>query len=262
MIRPKKSLGQHFLTDPLIISDIIDALDPKPGESILEIGPGEGVLTFPLVNSGADIIAIELDRRLAPKLEQEFKKRDNLKIFEADILAVDPEEFGLEKFALIGNLPYNITSPILSWILKYNKMITRAVLMMQKEVALRIVAQKGKARSSITVLISIYYDCSLECDVPPESFTPPPKVDSAVVRFNRHNRTYDVGDFDRFAKFVRFCFAGKRKTLLNNLNSAYPLTRDQLLAIIQNRCGERPVRAEQINLETFILLSKDIFNRL
>lgn len=262
MVRPKKSLGQHFLTDPLIISDIIDALDPKPGESILEIGPGEGVLTIPLINSGANIIAIELDRRLAPMLQEEFKKRDNLKVFEADILAVDPAEFGLEKFALIGNLPYNITSPILGWLLKYNSLITRAVLMMQKEVATRIVATKGKARSSITVLISIFYDCKLECDVPPESFTPPPKVDSAVVRFDRHRRTYDIDDYARFEKFVRLCFAGKRKTLLNNLNSAYPLTRDEILEIIKNICGEGQIRAEQINLETFILLSKEIFARL
>ncbi|MCP4568213.1 MAG: ribosomal RNA small subunit methyltransferase A [FCB group bacterium] len=263
MVRAKKSLGQHFLFDPVVVSQIIDALGPRPGETILEIGPGEGVLTLPLVNSGANIIAVELDRRLAPKLEKHFEAHDNFRVIEADILSIDPREVGLDKFSMIGNLPYNITTPIMDWLLANHNVIDRAVLMMQKEVALRVSSPPGKrSRSTISVLTSLFYDGEAVVDVPPEAFRPPPKVDSAVVRFVRHDRNYDIGDLARFEKFVRFCFAGKRKNLLNNLNSAYPLPREDLDRIIGDICGNPKIRAEQLELETFIDLSRVIFECL
>jgi 16S rRNA (adenine1518-N6/adenine1519-N6)-dimethyltransferase len=263
MVRAKKSLGQHFLVDPLIVSRIIEALNPRAGETVLEIGPGQGVLTLPLVNSDAIIIAIELDRRLAPELEKVFKDRANFRVIEADILAIDPAEVGLERFSLVGNLPYNITTPVMDWLLKYYLAIDKAVLMMQREVAERVSSPPAKrARSSISVLTSLCYDSEIICDVPPESFKPPPKVDSAVVRFVRHDREYDIKDMARFEKFVRFCFASKRKSLLNNLNSAYPIKRDELEKIITEKCGAPKIRAEQLDLETMIDLSRLIFEKL
>ena len=261
-VRAKKSLGQHFLSDPIIVSEIIAAVAPKAGETILEIGPGEGVLTLPLVNTKANIFAVELDRRLAPRLAKEFHARENFKVLEADILAVDPRKFGLDSFAVVGNLPYNITTPIMDWLLTYYDLIDRAVFMMQKEVAQRVISPPGKkARSTISVLTSLYYDSSIVCDVPPESFTPPPKVDSTVVKFVRHGRTYPIADIGRFSKFVRLCFVGKRKSLLNNLNSAYPIRKDEIERIICEITGNPKIRAEQLDLDTFIALSDAILRR-
>lgn len=263
MVKAKKSLGQHFLIDPLIISQIIEALNPNADETILEIGPGEGILTGPLVNTGADIVAVELDRRLAPKLEKEFKDLANFRIIEADILITNPVEIGLGKFAVAGNLPYNITTPVMDWLLDYHDYIDRAVFMMQLEVAERVISPPGrKARSTISVLTEIFYDSQIICKVPPESFKPRPKVDSAVVKFVRHDKKYSVVNFPRFTKFVRFCFASKRKNLVNNLNSAYPIKRDELSKLITRICGSPQIRAEQLELDTFIILANEIFSRL
>jgi 16S rRNA (adenine1518-N6/adenine1519-N6)-dimethyltransferase len=263
MVKAKKSLGQHFLIDPLIVAHIIEALAPKVGETVLEIGPGEGVLTLPLVNSGADVVAVELDRRLAPMLEKGFHDRSNFRVIEADILSIDPADVGLGKFALAGNLPYNITTPVIDWLMRYHEAIDRAVFMMQKEVGERMASPPGRrARSTISVLISVFYDCETICDVPPNSFRPPPRVDSVVVRFRRHGRRYDFDNYDRFVKFVRFSFTGKRKSLLNNLNVAYPIRRDELERIIVDICGSPKIRAEQLDLDTFIKLSSAVFEHL
>ncbi|MFH1698977.1 MAG: 16S rRNA (adenine(1518)-N(6)/adenine(1519)-N(6))-dimethyltransferase RsmA [Candidatus Zixiibacteriota bacterium] len=263
MTKAKKSLGQHFLIDPLIIIQLIEALNPQLGETILEIGPGEGVLTLPLVNSGADIVAIELDRRLAPRLAKEFSDRGNFRVVETDILGVNPREAGLDDFAVIGNLPYNITTPIMDWLMLYHAQINRAIFMMQKEVAERVISPPGKkARSTISVLTSLYFDSEIVCPVPPDSFRPPPKVDSTVVKFIRHNRQYPISDLRRFEKFVRNSFSGKRKSLLNNLNSAYPLPREELEKIIIKLTNSSTTRAEQLELDDFIKLADTIFEKL
>lgn len=263
MVKAKKSLGQHFLRDPIIVTQIIEALRPQAGDTILEIGPGEGMLTLPLINSGATIVAVELDRRLAPELEKTFRERANFRVIEADILSINPADVGLKEFTVIGNLPYNITTPVMDWLLTYHTVIDRAVFMMQKEVAERVTSPPGRrARSTISVLTQLYYDSEIVCKVPPESFKPPPKVDSAVVKFMRHKHVYGIENLARFEKFVRFCFAGKRKNLLNNLNSAYPIKREELHEIIASVCGSPQIRAEQMEIETFIELSKNIFSRL
>ncbi len=263
MAQAKKSLGQHFLVDPVIVSQIIEALHPRPGETILEIGPGEGVLTLPLVNSGANIVAVELDRRLAPELAKTFAGRENIRVLEADILSIDPSTIGLTTFAAIGNLPYNITTPVMDWLLKYHDRIDRAVLMMQKEVGERVTSPPGRrARSTISVLTELYYDSEKVCNVPPSAFRPVPKVDSAVVRFVRHDRSYPVDNPIRFEKFVRNCFKNKRKNLLNNLNAAYPIPRPEVEKIIVEVCGTPQIRAEQLELEVFFALAKNILSRL
>lgn len=263
MTRPKKSLGQHFLVDPVIISRIIEALNPQPGEQVLEIGPGRGALTMPLIHSGAEITAVELDRELAPALERRLGAHDNFRIIEADILTVDPTSVGLKNFALVGNLPYNITTPVMDWLMTYHTAVDRALLMMQKEVAERVSSPPGRrARSTISVLTELYYDSETVCEVPPESFSPPPKVDSAVIELIRHDHDYDIGDKTRFEKFVRFCFKSKRKSLLNNLNAAYPIRREELDELISDICGGGHIRAEQLDLATMIRLSRTVFDRL
>jgi 16S rRNA (adenine1518-N6/adenine1519-N6)-dimethyltransferase len=263
MVKAKKSLGQHFLKDPLVISRIIEALDPQPDEAILEIGSGQGALTGPLLDSGADIISVELDRWLVPGLAKRFGNLPNFRLLENDILAIDPADQKLDNFAVVGNLPYNITTPVMDWLLKYHPRINRAILMMQEEVAERVTSPPGRrARSTISVLTELYYDSEIVYRVSPDAFRPPPKVESAVVKFLRHNRVYVIDDIQKFEKFVRFCFAGKRKNLLNNLNSAYPIRRNELSEIITSICGTPQIRAEQMELETFIRLANEIFSRL
>jgi len=263
MVRAKKSLGQHFLVDPAVVDQIISAIDPHPGETILEIGPGEGVLTRPLIASGASIVGVELDRRLAPQLAREFAGYGNFRVIEADILSIDPAAVGLGRFALLGNLPYNITTPVMDWLLTYHDVIDRAVLMMQKEVAARVASPPGKRdRSTISVLTALYYDCRVVCTVPPSAFRPRPRVDSAVARFTRHGRSYPIDNLPRFEKFVRFCFASKRKTLLNNLNAAYPIPRDELETMIVAMFDSPTIRAEQLELESFFTLDQAVLARL
>jgi len=262
MVKAKKSLGQHFLSDPLIVSEIIAALDPKPGETVLEIGPGKGVLTLPLVNTGAEIVAVELDRRLAPQLAQVFSDRPNLRVIEEDILSIDPAQVGLKRFAVVGNLPYNITTPVMDWLLKFHDAVDRAVLMMQKEVAERVSSPPGRrARSTISVLTELYYSSEVICNVPPRAFRPPPKVDSAVLRFIRHQRAYSIENMARFEKFVRNCFKRKQKNLLNNLDVAYPIRREELERTIAEVCGSDRVRAEELDLERIIALSSAVLSR-
>lgn len=263
MVFAKKSLGQHFLIDPEVVSQIIGALDLRETDTVLEIGPGGGVLTLPLVKTGAQVVAVELDRRLAPRLAEALSQYTNCRILEADILQIDPRALNLDKIALVGNLPYNISTPVIDWILAHHEVIDRAVLMMQKEVGERVVSPPGKrARSTISLLVSLHYDGEIVCTVPPRAFRPVPKVDSAVVRFRRHGRDYGIADPARFEKFVRFCFAGKRKSLLNNLNSAYPLRKDDLEMIIVDLCGSPTIRAEQLELRTFIRLYDTLIPRL
>ncbi len=262
MVRAKKSLGQHFLVDPAVVDQIMAAIDPRPGETVLEIGPGEGVLTRPLIASGASIVAVELDRRLAPQLAQAFTTYANFRVIEADILAINPAAVGLDRFAVLGNLPYNITTPVMDWLLNHHDVIDRAVLMMQKEVAARVASPPGKRdRSTISVLTSLYYDAQVVGTVPPAAFRPRPRVDSAVVRFTRHGRTYAIDNLPRFEKLVRFCFASKRKTLLNNLNAAYPIPRGELETMIVEMFASPTIRAEQLDLESFIRLAQAILAR-
>jgi 16S rRNA (adenine1518-N6/adenine1519-N6)-dimethyltransferase len=263
MVRAKKSLGQHFLSDPGIVAQIIESLALRPGETVLEIGPGRGALTHPLVESGVSVVAIELDRIMAPELARTFAACLNFKVIEADILTVDPASLALDRFVLLGNLPYNITTPIIDWMLKYHDVIDRAVLMMQKEVAERVASPPGrKARSTISVITSLYYDCRTVCAVPPQSFTPAPNVDSTVVMFTRHDRRYPVDNLPRFEKMVRLCFAGKRKSLLNNLNSAYPIRREELGEMVIRLFGSGTIRAEQLTLDDFIRLAQEVFSRV
>jgi len=262
-MRAKKSLGQHFLNDPSIIAEIIDALKPLPEEKVLEIGPGRGALTVPLLNTGAQVTAVELDRVLAPEMAAELERFGNFKIFEADILRFDPAALGLKRFAVVGNLPYNITTPVMDWLFKYNDRISRAILMMQKEVAERVISPPGrKSRSTLSVLTELYFDSRMVIKVPPESFDPPPQVHSAVVLLTHHGHDFGIKGAERFRKFVRNCFAAKRKSLLNNLNSAYPLPRQVLEKIINDNLEKAGIRAEQLSLQDFIKLSQKIFEIL
>ncbi|MBT8434587.1 MAG: 16S rRNA (adenine(1518)-N(6)/adenine(1519)-N(6))-dimethyltransferase RsmA, partial [Gammaproteobacteria bacterium] len=180
MPRTRKRFGQHFLHDQSIIESILSALDPQPGEKLIEIGPGRGALTYPLLQRCETLTAIELDRDLVPVLKQQASRLGTLDLINADILEFDlssiPHEEG---FRLVGNLPYNISTPLMFHLLESAQDIRDMHFMVQKEVALRIVAHAGEANyGRLSVMLQYRCDCQYLLDVPPSSFKPPPKVDS------------------------------------------------------------------------------------
>ena len=253
MHRPRKRFGQHFLHDQTIIDRILRALAPEPGEDIVEIGPGQGALTWPLLKICQRLTAIELDRDLVPLLQQKSVNLGDLNVINDDIL-----EFRLESlaspgpFRLIGNLPYNISTPLMFHLLESIALIDDMHFMVQKEVALRIVAAPGDSLyGRLSVMLQYRCQCQYLFEVPPSSFTPPPKVDSAVIRLlPLDGPAEDVGDHAVFASIVQAAFGQRRKTISNSLKGLVP--REVILA-----SGIDPgLRAENLAIADFAKLSR------
>ena len=213
----KKSLGQNFLIDEKVIAGIIASLEISEGDNVLEIGPGRGALTVGLLDSGANLTALEIDRELVPRLKLEFAQRDNFRCIEGDVLEVDlPSIVQHPPTKLVGNLPYYISTAILQKLSEQRQLFSRIVLMLQKEVVDRIVAKPGdSSRGYLTVLIEDAFESKRLFDVPPSAFVPRPKVDSTVVLLVPQKST--VGDETLFREIAGICFAQKRKTIFNNL---------------------------------------------
>lgn len=252
MHRPRKRFGQHFLHDRGVVARIVSALAPQPGDHMVEIGPGTGALTRDLLARVTRLDAVELDRDLLARLEAEFPG-DRLTLHNADALKFDFCKIapGSGKLRLIGNLPYNISTPLLFHLLDQAGCIKDMLFMLQKEVVERLRAVPGgKDYGRLSVMIQ--YRCAVEklFDVAPGAFTPPPKVDSAVVRLVPHaTPPVAVDDPARFALLVRAAFASRRKTLRNNMRGL--LSAEDMLAL-----GIDPGRrAETLSLAEFAALS-------
>ena len=214
----RKRFGQNFLVDHGVIDEIVRAIAPQPGQHLVEIGPGLGALTNPVVERSEKLTVIELDRDLAARL----RKRPELHVIESDVLKVD---FGAlaqaagQKLRLIGNLPYNISSPILFHLLPWADQVADQHFMLQKEVVDRMVATPGnKDYSRLSVMLQWRYRMECVVDVPPGSFDPPPKVDSAVVRMIPLATPPEV-DLPEFAKMVAVAFSQRRKILRHTLGA-------------------------------------------
>ncbi len=212
----RKRFGQHFLTDTALIDDIVRAIDPHPGQPLVEIGPGLGALTEPVLARCQHLTVIELDRDLAARL----RKRGDVDVVEADVLTVDfgalAERLG-GKLRVIGNLPYNISSPILFHLLPWADRVEDQHLMLQKEVVDRMAATPGhKAYGRLSVMLQWRYHIEALLDVPPESFDPPPRVDSAVVRMLPWPTPVSL-DLPRFEQMVQVAFSQRRKLLRHSL---------------------------------------------
>lgn len=253
MHRARKRFGQHFLHDNSVIDRILQAVDPRPGEKLIEIGPGQGALTWPLLQRCGSLIAIELDRDLVPVLQREASRYGTLEVINADILEFDLASLGTEhRYRLVGNLPYNISTPLMFHLLESIASIVDMHFMVQKEVAQRIVAEPGnRDYGRLSIMLQYRCACQYLFDVAPGSFSPPPKVDSAVIRLLPHAAPkHDVGDYQQFARIVQAAFAQRRKTLSNSLNAF--LTREEISA-----CGVDPgLRAENLDLGDFAKLSR------
>ena len=218
---PSKRLGQHFLRDQRTIHRIIDALAPKAGETIVEIGPGTGALTSVLVERAGRVIAVEFDQKLAPLLQERFGGLDNFKLVMADALTVDlcAEILPARSARLVANLPYNISTAILQRLISQRDCLDDMVLMLQREVVERLLAPAGTTdRGFISVLVEAYCEAEKLFDVAPGAFRPPPKVWSSVMRVKFRTRINT--DEELLWATVSAGFAQKRKTILNNLRNA------------------------------------------
>jgi 16S rRNA (adenine1518-N6/adenine1519-N6)-dimethyltransferase len=212
----RKRFGQHFLADSAIIDAIVRAIDPRPGQALVEIGPGLAALTQPLLERSGKLTVIELDRDLAARLRQ----RPGLEVIESDVLKVDFGELAdrlRQPLKVVGNLPYNISSPILFHLMPWAHRVQEQVFMLQKEVVDRMAAAPGsKVYGRLSVMLQWRYDIESIIDVPPESFDPPPQVDSAVVRMTPLKSPVQI-DAARFEAMVAAAFSQRRKLLRNSL---------------------------------------------
>ena len=221
-IHMSKRLGQNFLIDEGIVQGIVEAAEIKPGEKVLEIGPGIGTLTQGVAEAGAEVVAVELDKKLPAVLAETLAGYDNVKIVPGDILKVNiPEIMGEGSFKVVANLPYYITTPIIMALLEQHLPITKLVTMVQKEVALRMVAQPGKKDyGALSVAVQYYTEPKIMLDVPPKSFLPAPEVDSVVIGCQgRSKAPVDVIDEKMFFRVVKAAFGQRRKTLNNALKA-------------------------------------------
>jgi 16S rRNA (adenine1518-N6/adenine1519-N6)-dimethyltransferase len=221
MPRARKRFGQHFLHDPAVLRRIVDAIDPQPGERLVEIGPGRGALTLPLLERCRRLEAIEIDRDLVPLLVGRAAGLGELVVHEADALEVDFMALhgGGAKLRVCGNLPYNISTPLLFRLLDARAAIADMHFMLQKEVVDRIVAPPGgKAYGRLTVMLAAACAATALFRVGRGAFQPPPAVDSAVVRLVPHlGDPFPLPDPGRFARVVAAAFSKRRKTLRNSL---------------------------------------------
>lgn len=260
-----KSLGQNFLINPSVCPRMAELSGADTGVGVIEVGPGIGVLTNELCKLADKVVAIELDKRLLPVLDETLSEYDNLKIVNDDILKIDlheliKEEFNGMEVVVCANLPYYITSPVIMKLLEDKLPISAITVMVQKEAAQRICADVGSRQSgAVTVSVNYYAKPEMLFSVSAGSFMPAPKVDSAVIRLNVLNEPrISVSDEGRFFSVVRAAFSQRRKTLSNSLSSGLSLSKSEVNKILVN-CGI-PVntRAEQLRLENFA----DIANNL
>ncbi len=256
-INAKKSLGQNFLKDEVVLNKIIDSVNVSPDDLIIEIGPGKGALTRKLKVYSADIIAFEVDERLKDIL----KKLEDVKtrIVFADFLKISLSDYIKKQYKnihIIANIPYYITNPIINKIISCDVKIEDATLMVQKEVALRLSSKPGhKSYGALTIFSNLDYEVKKLFDVSKYSFDPVPKVDSSVVQFNQRKEKFNISNYDRFSTLINNSFKSKRKTLKNNLKMYDWPT---ILNILNEFGYDENVRAEQIAIEDFVEISNKL----
>ena len=216
--RPRKRFGQHFLTDPGVVDEIVRSIRPSASDIVVEIGPGLAAITAPLLADAGSMHAIELDRDLAAQLRQRFADEPKLTIHEADALRFDYSTLG-ENLRVVGNLPYNISTPLLFHLLDYRAHIADMHFMLQKEVVARMAAPPGsKAYGRLGIMLGCYFDIEALFDVDRQAFDPPPDVTSAIVRLTPlPEGTYDVQDAAKLSRLVATAFSQRRKTVRNAL---------------------------------------------
>lgn len=265
----RKRFGQHWLTDEKVLHRMLEAAAVTRQDTVLEIGPGTGALTRWLLPLAKAVIAVEIDRDLVRKLNNQFAKHDNFRLVPSDILELDIAavsrdknfDFGLPN-KVVANIPYYITGPILEKLLgtlaaPNPSPYDAIVLLVQKEVAERLYARPGrKAFGALSVRVQYLADCELVCPVPARAFQPPPQVDSAVVKITPRSPSTPSDDLAGFDRLVKLGFGSKRKMLRNNLKGV--VDRDDLEAMMTALSIEPTARAEDLSVEQWVALSNTI----
>lgn len=253
----RKSLGQHFLKDRTALRKIVKVINPQPEDLIIEIGGGKGVLTFPLAQHAGKVISVEKDKSFIPLLER--KGFLNLTILGKDILKINFKELinkeltAKKRIKLVGNLPYQISSPLLFMVLTDKDLFSECIFLLQREVAERICAQPGvKKYAPLSIFIQIYFKTKLHFILSPKSFAPPPRVESALVSLKKRDKPlFFIEKEEAFRKFLKEAFLNRRKTLHNNLiRLGYPPA--FLRKVFQKFDLANSLRAEQITIAQFV----------
>ena len=264
-----KSLGQNFITDKIVIERIVEGAGPTEDDLVIEIGPGIGVLTAEAAQQAAKVVAIEIDSKLIPILDETLAEYDNVEVINQDILKTDlngiiDEQRAKGSFSgdvkIIGNLPYYITTPIIMHILENSIRAESITVMMQKEVADRIKASPGnKTYGAISAAVQYYCEVEQVVSVPKEVFVPRPKVDSAVLKLTiRDKKPVDLIDEKAFFTCIKSGFGQRRKTLLNSLTGTYGLPKDEIRRILEES-GIDPVRrAETLDMNEFAAIANGV----
>ena len=255
-LRASKRLGQNFLIDSEVVQKIVDAAEISEGEEILEIGPGIGTLTQGLLEAGAKVTAVELDKKLPAVLSETLEGYENFRLIQGDILKTNLSEIFSENFKVVANLPYYITTQILLTLLEKKLPITKIVTMVQREVAERMTAAAGsKIYGAMSVAVQFRADTKILFDVEPKSFLPRPEVTSSVVVCNVREFPVKVSNEEFFIKVVRASFGQRRKTILNSLTGA-GFSREKILKSLESAGINFERRAETLSVEEFIKLAK------
>lgn len=251
--RPRKRFGQHFLTDPGVVDEIVRAVRPSASDIVVEIGPGLAAITAPLLADAGSMHAIEVDRDLAAQLRQRFADEPKLTIHEADALRFDYATLG-EGLRIVGNLPYNISTPLLFHLLEFRAHIADMHFMLQKEVVARMAAPPGsKTYGRLGIMLGCYFDIEALFEVDRQAFDPPPDVTSAVVRLiPLAEGTYDVQDAAKLSRLVATAFSQRRKTIRNALKKVVD---EELLESVGIDPGLRP---EAIAIAEYVRLSNTL----
>ena len=261
--RAKKRLGQHFIVEPKIIHKIIGLAGFQSSDLVLEIGPGLGALTLPLARTVGRVVAVEKDAHLVKLLQKRLSREGitNVTLINHDILKWDFHEIGppsSTRLLVIGNLPYNISSPVLEKLIKNRNLIRRAVLMFQLEVAKRLTASPGgKAYGAMTLLVQYHAHTRMLLEVSKDAFNPKPKVDSMVLELDFKKPYPKRGiDEDKFSKMVKAAFAHRRKTMLNSLRGVSPSWNSDVLLDAMKKCEiDLKRRAETLDMDEFLCLT-------
>ena len=257
--RPKKRLSQNFLIDRNIAAKIVRTADLKAGDAVIEVGPGRGILTRPILEAGVELTCIEIDPGLAKSIETGFSKAENFRVITCDVLKFSFIDLSRETnkiYKLISNLPYNISGPMLAKLIDERTAFSMMVLMFQKEVAERIVAKPAtKAYGSLSVLAQAYMDVYTEFDIAPHLFRPVPKVESTLLSFSvLDTPRIEVKNEQFFKSVVKCAFAQRRKTLLNALRAICP-ERERVTEALESSGIDPKRRGETLSLVEFARLT-------
>jgi len=258
-VRPKKRLSQNFLINDRAARRIVESLNLEKDDLVLEIGAGNGALTKHLLEKAKKVLAVEIDKILCAYLKENFGHRENLEVINQDVLKVNFKDLIPSKSSckVVGNLPYQITSPVLSFLIKNKEFIPQGVLMVQKEVAMRICSVPGdRDWSPLSIAVQLYSDVKILFHLKPTSFFPQPQVDSSVIRIVfLPEPKVSVPDEKLFFKVVRSAFGQRRKTMLNSLSSNLDLPKKEIDLILNKKGIDPQRRAETLSLNEFANLS-------